>query len=91
MLKKNLVSFEPTTFSLKLTLFLPITNFHSNRFFFELDSTESSSGRVVKSAILMTHAVDTVSVENLLASFCCVFRKDALRRFPLLGDFSKQF
>ena len=39
MLKKNLVSFEPTTFFLKLTLFLSKTNSYSNRFFFELDST----------------------------------------------------
>ena len=40
MLKKNLVSFEPTAFSQKLTLYLPKTNSHSNRFFFELDTTK---------------------------------------------------
>ena len=39
MLKKNLVSFEPITFTLKLTLFLPKTNSPFNRFFFKIDST----------------------------------------------------
>ena len=39
MFKKNLVSFEPTTFSQKLTLYLPKTNFQSNQFFFELATT----------------------------------------------------
>ena len=39
MLKKNLISFEPTTFSQKLTLYLPKTNFYSNELFFELDTT----------------------------------------------------
>ena len=39
MLKKNLVSFEPTTFSQKLNLNLPKTNSHFNRFYLELDST----------------------------------------------------
>ena len=42
MLKKNLVSFEPTTFSEKLTLYLPKTNSHSNRFFFELHTTKKN-------------------------------------------------
>ena len=42
MLQKNLVSFEPTTFSQKLTLYLLKTNSHSNGFFFELDSTDSA-------------------------------------------------
>ena len=44
MLKKNLVSFEPTTFSQKLTLYLPKTNSHPNRFFFELDTTDIQWG-----------------------------------------------
>ena len=39
MFKKNLVSFEPTTFAQKLTLYLPKINYYSNRFFFQLDST----------------------------------------------------
>ena len=39
MLKKKLISFEPTTFSQKVTLYLPKTNSHSYRFFFELDLT----------------------------------------------------
>ena len=39
MLKKNLISFEPTTFSQKLTLYLPKTNSQSNQFFFELAAT----------------------------------------------------
>ena len=34
-------SFEPTTFSQKLTLYLPKTNSHSNQLFFELDTTLS--------------------------------------------------
>ena len=40
MLKESLASFEPTSFSLKLTLFLPKTNSLSNPFFFEIDSIE---------------------------------------------------
>ena len=42
MFKKNLVSFEPTTFSLRLTLFLPKTNSHFNRFFLKLNSIDNS-------------------------------------------------
>ena len=48
MLKKNLVSFEPTTFSQKLTLYLPETNSHSNRFFFESDTTKRHPATIVK-------------------------------------------
>ena len=39
MFKKNLVSFKPTTFSQKLTLYLLKTKSHRNWFFFELDTT----------------------------------------------------
>ena len=39
MLEENLVSFQPTSFLLKLTPFLSETNSHSNPFFFELDLT----------------------------------------------------
>ena len=43
MLKKNLISFKPTTFFQKLTLYFPKTNSYSNRFFFELDTTLNQS------------------------------------------------
>ena len=39
MLEKNLISFEPTSFFLKLTLFLSKTNSHSICFFLESDLT----------------------------------------------------
>ena len=44
---KNLISFELTTFSLKLTLSFSETNSHSNRFFFELDSTPAISAALI--------------------------------------------
>ena len=30
-------------------------------------------------------------VQNLLAPSCCVFEKDTLRHFPLLGGLGKRF
>ena len=44
--------------------------------------------RVVKSTVIV---IDMVSVQNVLAPFCCTLGKDTLQRFSLLGDLSKQF
>ena len=35
--------------------------------------------------------INMVSLQNLLAQFCCVLGKDTLRLFPLLGGLGKQF
>ena len=37
-------------------------------------------GHVIKSAVI---TIDTVSVQNLLAPFCCVLGENTLRHFPL--------
>ena len=57
---------------------------------FQTRYSEQSVGSVVEwqSAGLVTN---TVSVQNLLAPFCCVLGKDTLRHFPLLGGPGKQF
>ena len=34
--------------------------------------------------------IDMVSVQNLLAPYCCVSGKDTLRHFPPFGGLSKQ-
>ena len=87
MLKKNLVSFEPTTFTPKLTLFIPKTNSHSNRFFFELDSNPLKSllnhlvGKVVE--WLKRRAYDQHGLGSKPThTFCCVLGKDTLRLSP---------
>ena len=38
----------------------------------------------------MANITDAVSVQNLLASFCCVLEKDILRHFSLLGALCKR-
>ena len=35
--------------------------------------------------------ISMVSVQNLLAPFCCVLGKETLWHFPLLGSLGKQF
>ena len=44
--------------------------------------------QVAKSVVI---AIDTVSVQNLLAPFCCVIEIDTLCHFSLLGGLSKPF
>ena len=43
-------------------------------------------GRVVKSHAIV---IETVSVQNLLAPFCCVLGKETLQHFPLLAGLNK--
>ena len=45
-------------------------------------------GQVVNSDV---NVINTITDQNLLASFCCVFRKDPLGYFTLLVVFDKQF
>ena len=42
-----------------------------------------------KSPELMAHVINWVTVQNLLAFFCCVLGKDTLQHFPILGDLTK--
>ena len=44
--------------------------------------------RMVKSAVIL---IETVAVQNLHVSFCCVPKKDTLWHFHLLGGLGKQF
>ena len=60
-----------------------------NRALFSLLSNKRKpQGGVLKSAVIM---IDMVSVQNQLASLCCVLGKDTLRHFLLLGGLGKQF
>ena len=43
--------------------------------------------RMVKNAAIV---IDMVSIQNLLAPFCCVFEKNTLRHFLLLNGLGKQ-
>ena len=40
--------------------------------------------RVVQSAVLMANVIDTVAVQNLIASLYCVLGKDTLRHIGVL-------
>ena len=44
-----------------------------------LQNVTSRSAAVVKSAVIV---INMVSVQNLLAPFCCVLGEDTLRHFP---------
>ena len=46
--------------------------------------------QVIKSIVFMAYAIDTVFIQNLLASICLVFQKHSLQQFSLLGGLSKQ-
>ena len=44
-------------------------------------------GQVAKGAVIV---INNASVQNLLAPFCCVFEKDTLQQYPLLGPLRMQ-
>ena len=47
--------------------------------------TTTASGRVDERAILMVNVIDTISVQNSLAPFCCVNRKALYGTFLCLA------
>ena len=69
MLQKNFISFEPTTFSQKLTLYLSKTNSHCNHLFFKLDTTKKSSRRNCHLIFLCIHNVYMYKSLILLVCF----------------------
>ena len=98
MFKKNLVSFEPTTFSLRLTLFLPKTNSHSNRFFLKLNSIDNSQKKKSENFNLQSFHSMQIFIQTVLNSLlehslhCCCDHTHSLRNthrvfgFELLED-----